>query len=791
LKLQELTNGSIKSIDQIPSLKEALEAHGHAMPSLNKRAVADALANKPDDYVRQLLELRQTGARAAVNKFKRMLAYASPTDDRMRGTLRMYGRATGGWSSPGVQLQNLKRNDSNLPVSVVDSIRAGDHDGLAQYGNPLALLGDVSRAALCADAGMELKSGDFSAIESVVLAWFAGEQWKLLAYKTYQTSGDTTLEPYRVIARRMLQRPAGAAINSAERQLGKGAELSAGYGGSVGAWRRIIPHDPRSDEEIAAIIQQWRSAHPATRKFWTDVGRAIRVAIRTGQPILVAPPPQPSIVAAFAGGNLTLTLPSGRAVTYPEARLVPSTKNEDGPPDVQFMDNAHGQWKARRGWFGVFVENVVNGTARDIMASAIERLESRGINVVHHCHDEITVEVPTGSLSDAEFLEILLKPPAWMDGLMQLPLSGKVHSGPHYLAPPEHPAEPLIAPNPDDLVIEQAVDSYIDETRADIGPIDDPAQVERDDDADFVANLADTVAPLTELVSLPLTSDNKVSCPFHDDVEPSCAIYADHFHCYGCGERGSRLDWLMRVEGMTAAEAVTFIKDWPGPSTPSVSNGDDEAEKLTFIKSIWTSAQPLIGSIAERYLDETRHVDITKLPDDIHRSLRFHPACVFGPGVYRPCLIALMRDPLTDEPVGIQRIALEDRGGTIVKLDRRMLGHAGVVKIWPVGTQLVLGEGLETVLAAATRIPYAGAPLTPAWAALSSKKLAALPIIPSVEQLVLLIDNDSNQEGQQAAAQVTARWRAANRTVVPLMPAEPDTDFNDLVLKEDSNVAAA
>jgi hypothetical protein len=119
-----------------------------------------------------------------------------------------------------------------------------------------------------------------------------------------------------------------------------------------------------------------------------------------------------------------------------------------------------------------------------------------------------------------------------------------------------------------------------------------------------------------------------------------------------------------------------------------------------------------------------------------------------------------------------------------------MLGHAGVVKIWPVGTQLVLGEGLETVLAATTRIPYAGAPLTPAWAALSSKKLAALPVIPSVERLVLLVDNDRNQEGQQAAAQVTARWRAAGRTVVPLMPAEPDTDFNDLVLKEDSHAAA-
>jgi hypothetical protein len=220
-------------------------------------------------------------------------------------------------------------------------------------------------------------------------------------------------------------------------------------------------------------------------------------------------------------------------------------------------------------------------------------------------------------------------------------------------------------------------------------------------------------------------------------------------------------------------------------------NGDDDgAEKLAFVKSIWTSARPLIGSWAERYLDQTRGVDISKLPQDIHRSLRFHPNCVFGPGAHLPCLLALMRDPLSDEPLGIQRVALEHRDGRIEKINRRMLGRAGVVKLWPADTQLVVGEGLETVLSAATRIPYAGAPLTPAWAALSSQKLGTLPAIPGVEQLVLLIDNDGNQEGQTAAALVAARWRAAGRTVVPLMPGAVGTDFNDLVLKEDTHAAA-
>jgi DNA polymerase len=384
LKLQELTCDNITSVNQTQRFLEAINARGHSMVSLNKRSVAQALANRPDDYVRQLLELRRTGARAAVNKFKRMLAYASPLDDRMRGTLRMYGAGPGRWAGLGPQLQNLKKNESNLPLDVVDSIRTGDRSGIAQYGNPLALLGDVSRASLCASPGMELKSGDFSAVESVVLAWLSGETWKLLAYRTYQETGDTTLEPYRVIARRMLQRPADAEINTAERQLGKGAELASGFGGSVGAWRRIMPHDPRSDDEIKAIIQQWRNAHPATRKFWNDLARTIRVAIRTGQPIPVAPPPQPPIIAAFADGNLTLTLPSGRTITYPDARLIPA-KFEDAPPDIQFMDNARGQWKPYRGWFGS-LSRMLSRARREICSlrrsSALNRGDSTSSSIV-------------------------------------------------------------------------------------------------------------------------------------------------------------------------------------------------------------------------------------------------------------------------------------------------------------------------------------------------------------------------------------------------------------------------
>ena len=443
------------------------------MTTLNKRAVAQVLANKPDDYVRQLLELRRTGARAAVNKFKRMLAYASPVDDRMRGTLRMYGAGPGRWAGLGPQLQNLKKNESNLPLAVVDSIRAGDRSGIAQYGNPLALLGDISRASLCASPGMELKSGDFSAIESVVLAWLAGETLEASRLSRHiSETGDTQLEPIasspaRCCRSRRTRRstPRNGSSAKAPNSHPDSAARSARGAASCRTIRAATTRSRRSSSNGAMRIRP-------SRKFWKDLARTIRVAIRTGQPILVAPAPQPPIVAAFADGNLTLTLPSGRAITYPEARLIPA-KFEDAPPDVQFMDNARGQWKQYRGWFGTFVENVVQGTARDLLAAAIERFETSGIDVVFHCHDEVTVEVPIGSLSDEEFL----RDPAQAAGLGNRIAARRQGAFRCALSGAAGAARPSLWSRriPTTRCSRMRSTTIIDDTRDDIGPIDDPA----------------------------------------------------------------------------------------------------------------------------------------------------------------------------------------------------------------------------------------------------------------------------------------------------------------------------
>jgi Toprim domain len=765
VRLNELTSGVVTSVFQRDRILTAVNACGHSMTKLSKRAVAATLAHKPEDYVRELLVLRQRGALNSALKFKKMLAHADPAEQRLRDVLRYHGAHTGRWSSLGPQVHNMSRNDAEFPASLIDAVLAGDRDELARWGNPLTVLAGLVRAALCAADGHKLYWGDFAAIESRVLAWFAGESWKLAAFRDYDASGDERLHPYRQIAARMLRKDV-LNISKGERQKGKFCELACGFGGSVGAWRGII-EDPRSDAEIKADIWQWREAHPQTLVFWDRLGRAVRIAIRSGQAIRVNPAPAPSVVAAFDGYTLTLELPSGRTIRYPGARLVPNNKFEDGDPDVEYLDNSKGLWRYKRAWFGIFVENVISGTARDLLAAALLRTDTRGWPIVFHCHDEITIEAPDGTLTEQDLLALMLESPAWAAGL---PLGGKVHSGLIYFEGPAT-AEPPAAREVEAAETERALDAYI----AAAPSLPNTKAVEQGAAEMFLANLDRNSAPLTALVTMPMDSSNRVSCPFH--------VYPDHYFCYGCQQRGDRIDWLTQVEGMTRAEAIEALYAWVAPTTLEQQHSADE--KLAFMREIWNATQPLAGTIGEKYLAETRGIAVGKLPPTIKSVLRFHPSCVFGAGEHHPCIVALMRDPLTDMAVGVHRIGLRQDNGVVHKLDRKALGHMGVVKLWPVdgSDQLVVGEGIETVLAAATRIPYRGQPLTPAWSAVAKGGLARLPVLPNVTTLIQLVDHDANNEGQNAAARGRHTWEAAGRRVVPLIPRQKGWDFNDVVLR--------
>src|SRR6516165_7932063 len=261
-QLDELTDNVVTSVFQAERIRKLVNDHGHAMTSLSKRSVSATLAHKPENFVRELLELRQRGAFASVQKFKKLQAFADSNDHRIRGSLRIFGAGPGRWTSLGAQLHNLKRNDAEHPASLVNALIAGDHAELARYGNPLNVVGNLTRAALCAAPGHALICADFGAIESRILAWLAGEKWKLDVYRKYDATGDKQLEPYCIIAAQMLRKN-NVDLSTADRQLGKYAELACGFGGSVGAWRRIANDaDVRSDAEVESIVKKWRATHP-------------------------------------------------------------------------------------------------------------------------------------------------------------------------------------------------------------------------------------------------------------------------------------------------------------------------------------------------------------------------------------------------------------------------------------------------------------------------------------------------------------------------------------------------
>jgi DNA polymerase bacteriophage-type len=752
-EIATLTNGEIVTVGQVAKIKTFVERNGHTLSGLTKRSVSAVLARNPGEDVRRVLELRREGARASTRKLDRLFACVD-ADSRLRGTLRFHAASTGRWSGRQFQPQNLKRPETADLDGAIDA--ALDLERIRALGAPLTVTGDVSRSIICAAPGHKLIAGDFSAIESRVLAWLANEEWKLANYRKFDNTNDPQLEPYCATASRMLHRTV-TPDDDAGRQIGKTGDLALGFGGSLGAWRRINPDDPRSDGEILQNVTEWRQAHATTVRFWRALERTAHRSIRASQPAALA-----NVSFTTENGTLYMVLPSGRRLAYPEARLVPG--KFDGTREILFKDNAKGGWADRGAWYGTLVENLVQATARDLLAAAMLRIEAAGYSIVLTVHDEVVAEVPEGFGSEVQFLALLTTLPGWAAGL---PIAAKVRSGKRYAKSGGKGATAAEATQPPVSILRvAAVPSEAEKCASEL-----PSGSDSEHNPETTVSLADAI-------STPIT-DGKVCCPFHDDHTPSCHIYDDHYHCFVCGAHGDAIDWLMMVEGMTREQALERLAD--GPQVPIVQQEDDEEARRACALRVWDAARPIAGTLAARYLSEIRGIDLDELPADIDHVLRFHPHCLFGFGARHPCLIALMRNATTDAPTGIHRIALTPEGH---KVERRMLGCAGAVKLWPAGSTLVVGEGIETVLAAATRIPYHGAPLQPAWALLNEGALGRFRTLPSIERLIILVDNDLNGIGQAAANTCAERWRRAGRTVIRLTPKRADTDFNDLIMRE-------
>jgi DNA polymerase len=404
-ELTELTGGRITSIAQINRIADYLKERGHKIAGVGKRSVAVVLANNPVADVERLLRLRQEGGKSSAGKIDSLLAMAN--DDRVHGALKFHGASTGRWSGHGFQPHNLSRAQPVDADAAIAAVTSGDLARVAAIGPPLAVIGSLSRAMICAAPGKVLIGADLSSIEARVLCWLADEKWKLDAFRKFDATGDLALENYCVVASRVLGRTVTPADEEG-RQIGKCTELAFGFGGGLGAFRKIAPDADFTDAQVETFKQQWRRAHSKIVKFWGDLHRLLLRAVRTGKPEQFK-----SFQAEMRNGYLYLRLPSGREIAYPEARI------ETGQRDHQivYKDNEKGKWRDKRGWHGIFVENAVQAISRDLLTAAMQRLEAAGYPIVLHIHDELVAEVPVDFGSPEEFARLMTELPAWADGL--------------------------------------------------------------------------------------------------------------------------------------------------------------------------------------------------------------------------------------------------------------------------------------------------------------------------------------------------------------------------------------
>jgi DNA polymerase len=447
LELAEITAGEIDSVHQVARLLEWLNVRGCKLKSITKEDLERALVKELPDTTRRVIQLRLDGAHAATNKLDTMRAWLSP-DSRARGCFKFHGASTGRWSSYGIQVQNLKRPVVEDVDAAIEAVASGSLQHLRQhYSQPMSVVGDVTRAMMCAAPGHRLIVADLSGIESRVTAWVSGQQSKLDMWRRFDETQDPTLEPYFLIGH-MLGVPEEKA-----RAIGKTADLAFGYMGGVGAWRKLAGSDDNSSEEVIKQRQyKWRDAHPHTRDFWKTINTKAINAVKTPFRLIKFQRPEWHHISFESDGMfLYMHLPSGRKIAYPFPHL---TTTDRGGEAVVFMDwGVRGWGECRFGlgaYGGTWIENAVQAIARDIIADAMPRLEKAGYKIVLHVHDEIVAEVPEDFGSNDEFLKILTTPPAWAAGL---PLAAKCREGLRFCKSQSKPIErepiPEAVPEPE------------------------------------------------------------------------------------------------------------------------------------------------------------------------------------------------------------------------------------------------------------------------------------------------------------------------------------------------------
>lgn len=413
-EMQRLTG--LDNPNSVAQLKDWLEAVGVSSDSLNKATVSDLKNRVTDKTTRRVLELRQLLGKTSTKKYEAMAASAGE-GDRIRGLTQYYGAGrTGRWAGRLVQLQNLPQNHLDGIDQVREMVRARDLETLELvYDSVPDVLSQLVRTALIAKPGHTFLVADYSAIEARVIAYLAGEKWRM---DVFAQGGDI----YCSSASQMFKVPVVKhGVNGHLRQKGKIAELACGYGGGVGALKAFgADKMGLSEEEMQDIVAQWRAASPSIPRFWRAAENAARQALNNPGRTYTLPC---GVKYRQDADALRCRLPSGRILSYWAARV------EDGSIVFMGQNQTTRKWEKTETWGGKLVENIVQAYARDCLAVALLRLEETGYNVVFHVHDEVIVEAPEGGKWQ-DVAEVMGRPIDWAPGLL---LRGDGYETPYYL----------------------------------------------------------------------------------------------------------------------------------------------------------------------------------------------------------------------------------------------------------------------------------------------------------------------------------------------------------------------
>ena len=385
------------------------ERVGHEVTSLTKDSIPKLLEDARSDEVKRVLELRQLMSKTSVKKYKAMNECRCE-DGRIRGLLQFYGaNRTGRWAGRLVQVQNLPQNHLPDLDDARTLLREGKFDDIEfLFDSVPDTLSQLIRTAFIPSEGNRFIVADFSAIEARVIAWIAGEKWRM---EVFENGGDI----YCASASRMFKVPVEKhGINGHLRQKGKIAELALGYGGAGGAIRAFDKNESIPDDELPGLVKDWRAASPHITKFWWDVDKAAKKAIHDRTTVEL----QYGLKFIYDPGVLFIQLPSKRRIAYIRPKIEEGRFEGSSIITYDGMEQTKHTWTRLETYGPKLVENIIQAIARDCLGEAMFNVSNAGYDIVFHVHDELIMDVPKDFGSLKEVNSLFGRPISWAPGLL-------------------------------------------------------------------------------------------------------------------------------------------------------------------------------------------------------------------------------------------------------------------------------------------------------------------------------------------------------------------------------------